>query len=76
VKSMRYRPTWHRVLLLAFAAAFLVLGYLGMLPPNPLRTAVAQIGTAVYFGFFALMPWWSRMGEFKPVPERVRFVAH
>jgi ubiquinol-cytochrome c reductase cytochrome b subunit len=30
----------------------------------------------VYFAFFALMPWWSRMGSFKPVPERVNFKAH
>ena len=76
VKSMRYRPAWHRLALGAFVAAFLVLGYLGMLPPNPLRTAIAQIATAIYFGFFALMPWWSRLGEFKAVPDRVRFVAH
>ncbi|MGZ9031735.1 MAG: cytochrome bc complex cytochrome b subunit, partial [Burkholderiaceae bacterium] len=27
-------------------------------------------------GFFALMPWWSRMGTFKPVPDRITFVAH
>ncbi len=76
VRSMRYRPAWHRALLGLFVLAFLVLGYLGMLPPNPLRTAVSQVCTAVYFGFFALMPWWSRMGQFKPLPDRVRFVAH
>jgi ubiquinol-cytochrome c reductase cytochrome b subunit len=26
--------------------------------------------------FFLLMPWWSRIGEFKPVPDRVTFAAH
>jgi ubiquinol-cytochrome c reductase cytochrome b subunit len=76
VRSMRYRPAWHRAVLGAFVAAFLVLGYLGMLPPNPARTVISQLATGIYFGFFALMPWWSRMGTFKPVPERVRFVAH
>jgi ubiquinol-cytochrome c reductase cytochrome b subunit len=30
----------------------------------------------VYFGFFLLMPWWSRLGTFKPVPDRVTFAAH
>ena len=30
---------------------------------------VSQIGTLFYFGFFLLMPWWSRLGEFKPVPD-------
>jgi ubiquinol-cytochrome c reductase cytochrome b subunit len=58
-----------------FVAVFLILGYLGMLPPSPGRTVVAQICTAFYFGFFFLMPWWSRMGAFKPVPDRITF-AH
>jgi ubiquinol-cytochrome c reductase cytochrome b subunit len=30
----------------------------------------------IYLGFFFLMPIWSRMGEFKPVPDRVVFHAH
>jgi len=37
---------------------------------------LSQLGTLVYFGFFLLMPWWSRIGTFKPVPERVNFSAH
>jgi len=76
VRSMRYRPRWHTGVLLAFVAAFLILGYLGMLPPTPLRTVVSQVMTAVYFSFFALMPWWSRMGTFLPVPERITYRAH
>jgi ubiquinol-cytochrome c reductase cytochrome b subunit len=27
------------------------------------RHAVAQVGTLFYFGFFLLMPWWSRLGS-------------
>jgi ubiquinol-cytochrome c reductase cytochrome b subunit len=54
---------------------FIVLGYLGIQPPSP-RHAAAQIGTLYYFGFFLLMPWWSRLGEFKPVPDRIVFAAH
>ncbi|MFZ9433214.1 MAG: cytochrome bc complex cytochrome b subunit, partial [Burkholderiaceae bacterium] len=27
-------------------------------------------------GFFLLMPWWSQIGEFKPVPDRVVFQPH
>jgi len=30
----------------------------------------------LYFAFFALMPWWSRMGSFKPVPDRITFAPH
>jgi len=36
---------------------------------------VAQVLTLFYFAFFALMPWWSRMGTFRPVPERIAFAA-
>ena len=37
---------------------------------------VSMVGTIIYFAFFALMPWWSRMGTFKPVPDRVTFHPH
>ena len=75
-KSMRYRPAWHLWLLLAFVVVFLVLGYFGTQPPSPVNERTSQIGTLLYFAFFLLMPWWSRMGEFKPVPSRVTFAAH
>ncbi len=75
-RSMRYRPKWHFWLLIAWVVAFLILGYLGTQPPSPSKIIVAQVLTLVYFAFFALMPWWSRMGEFKPVPDRITFVPH
>jgi ubiquinol-cytochrome c reductase cytochrome b subunit len=61
---------------MAFVVVFVVLGYFGTQPPSPVNETISQIGTILYFGFFLLMPWWSRMGEFKPVPDRVTFVAH
>jgi ubiquinol-cytochrome c reductase cytochrome b subunit len=76
VKSMRYRPAWHFWLLIVFVVVFLVLGYFGTQPPSPINERMSQIGTLLYFAFFLLMPWWSRMGEFKPVPARVTFAAH
>jgi ubiquinol-cytochrome c reductase cytochrome b subunit len=76
VKSMRYRPDWHKYVYGVFVAFFLVLGYLGIQPPSDIGTLVAQVGTVYYFGFFLLMPWWSRLGTFKPVPDRVVFHAH
>lgn len=76
VKSMRYRPLWHMGLLLAFVVVFLILGYLGTQAPTPALTYLAQACTLLYFAFFLLMPWWSRAGEFKPVPQRVVFSAH
>ena len=53
-----------------------VLGYLGIKPPSPVGTVVSQAGTLFYFGFFLLMPWWSRIGTFHPVPDRVTYAAH
>jgi len=37
---------------------------------------MSQIGTLIYLAFFLLMPVWSRLGTFKPVPDRVTFHAH
>jgi len=76
VKSIRYRPVWHKWLYGVFVVFFIVLGYLGIKPPSDAGTLISQIGTIFYFGFFLLMPWWSRIGEFKPVPARVTFAAH
>jgi ubiquinol-cytochrome c reductase cytochrome b subunit len=76
VKSIRYRPTWHKYVYAVFGIAFVILGYFGILPPTELRTLISQICTFIYFGFFLLMPWWSVMGTFKPVPDRVTFHPH
>lgn len=90
VKSIRYRPSWHKYVYIAFAIAFLVLGYLGVKPPgvwgslrvmdhvvlNDIAQSVSQFCTFVYFGFFLLMPWWSAAGTFKPVPDRVVYHPH
>ena len=76
VRSIRYRPTWNKWLYAVFVINFLILGYLGVLPPSPIGERVSQVGTLFYFGFFLLMPWWSRLGEFKTVPTRVTFQPH
>ncbi len=76
VKSIRYRPSWNKILYGVFVVVFAVLGYLGIQPPTVVGTLMSQAGTLFYFGFFLLMPWWSTWGEFKPVPDRVTFHAH
>jgi ubiquinol-cytochrome c reductase cytochrome b subunit len=76
VRSLRYRPNWHKWMYGIFVVFFLVLGYLGIQPPSALGTLTAQVMTIYYFGFFLLMPWWSRLGAFKPVPDRIVFVPH
>ena len=76
VKSIRYRPDWHKYMYGLFVVNFVVLGYLGVQPPSAIGERVSQVGTLFYFGFFLLMPWWSRLGHFKPVPDRVTFATH
>jgi ubiquinol-cytochrome c reductase cytochrome b subunit len=76
VKSIRYRPDWHKYMYGIFVINFVALAYLGVQPPSPIGERVSQVGTLFYFGFFLLMPWWSRLGQTKPVPARVSFAAH
>ena len=71
VKSIRYRGPLFKSALTIFVISFLILGYLGMLPPTDARTLVAQICTIIYFLFFLLMPIYTKMDKTKPVPERV-----
>ncbi|MCE2745261.1 MAG: cytochrome bc complex cytochrome b subunit [Burkholderiales bacterium] len=76
VKSIRYRPALHKWIYAVFVINFIVLGYLGVKPPSSVGQIVSQIGTLYYFLFFLAMPWWSKLGTFKPVPDRVVFQPH
>ena len=76
VRSIRYRPNWHKTVYIVFVINFLMLAYLGIQPPSPVFERMAQGGTLLYFGFFLLMPWWSQKGQFKPEPDRVNFKPH
>lgn len=71
VKSMRYKGWISKVWLAIFAVSFVILGYLGVVASTPGRTVVAQICTGLYFAYFFLMPFYTRMESTKPVPERV-----
>ncbi|WP_331611622.1 cytochrome b [Povalibacter sp.] len=71
VKSIRYRGWLFKAFLFAFAISFVALGFLGLQPATTLYTNLARIFTVVYFAFFILMPWYSKIDRTKPVPERV-----
>ena len=75
-RSIRYRPSWHKWMYALFVVVFVILAYLGVQAPSPVGERVSQVGTLFYFGFFLLMPWWSRLGTPKPVPDRVTFKPH
>ena len=77
VKSIRYRGWIYKTALAIFVVAFVILGYLGTKSPQAINLILfqnvywAQIFTIVYFAFFALMPWYTKIDKTKPVPERV-----
>ncbi len=83
VKSIRYRGVIYKSALTLFVVVFILLGYLGTEPTNvwgqfgpwlgnaDRATVVARIGTVVYFLFFVLMPWYTRIDKTSPEPERV-----
>ncbi|WP_205299716.1 MULTISPECIES: cytochrome bc complex cytochrome b subunit [unclassified Pantoea] len=71
VRSMRYKGWISKVFLLVFCIAFVILGILGVLAPTPERTLVSQVCTVLYFAYFLLMPFYTRLEKTKPVPDRV-----
>ncbi len=71
VKSIRYKGPYFKFALTLFVISFFVLGWLGTKAPTPLYTLLAQIFTVIYFAFFLLMPWYSKIDKTKPEPKRV-----
>lgn len=73
VKSIRYKGWMYKTALGLFAVSFLGLGYLGMHEPTPNKVFLARVFSILYFGFFILMPIYTKLDKTKPVPERVRY---
>lgn len=73
VKSIRYRGWQYKVALFAFVVSFVVLGYLGMQPATGIYVLLARIFTIIYFAFFLLMPFYTKLEKTKPVPHRVAY---
>ena len=79
VKSIRYKGPYYKIALALFVISFIVLGWLGTQPTDFLGSIgktdfaviLARLFTVVYFAFFLLMPWYSRIDETKPEPERL-----
>ncbi|MGH8178615.1 MAG: cytochrome b [Steroidobacter sp.] len=76
VKSIRYRGWIFKVFLFAFAISFIALGYLGLQPATTAYTNAARVFSLIYFAFFILMPWYTKIDPTKPAPERVTYHAH
>jgi ubiquinol-cytochrome c reductase cytochrome b subunit len=71
VASIRYRGPLYKIALAIFVLSFITLAVCGLKPPSGIYPLLAKICTTLYFAFFLLMPWYTRMDSVKPVPERV-----
>src|SRR3954452_6385808 len=83
VKSVRYKVALFKGAIAVFVVVFLLLGYLGTEPTNvwgqfgawlgnaDRGTVVARICTIIYFLFFLLMPWYTKIDSVKPEPARL-----
>ena len=71
VKSIRYRGPIYKIFLALFVVSFVGLGWLGLMPATPTYTLISRILAVVYFAFFLLMPWYTRIDKCKPEPDRV-----
>ncbi len=76
VRSMRYKGWLSRSALGAFALSFIALAYLGLQPAGSIEVPFARVFTLIYFGFFWLMPIYSRLERTKPLPLRVHGRQH
>jgi len=71
VKSIRYKGWIFKSALAIFSVSFVGLAYLGTVPATPVATVFSRLFSLLYFAFFLLMPWYSKIDKTKPVPERL-----
>jgi len=71
VKSIRYKGWMSKLWLVVFTVSFVILGYFGSQAPSEIGTLMSRTCTILYFAFFILMPFYTRMEKTKPVPDRV-----
>ena len=71
VKSIRQRGRIFKIALTTFVISFVALAYLGTVAATPTATLFSRVFSILYFAFFLLMPFYSKLDTTKPVPERV-----
>ena len=71
VKSIRQRGMIYKGALATFVVSFIGLAYLGTVAATPTATLFSRIFSVLYFAFFLLMPFYTRLDKTKPIPERV-----
>jgi ubiquinol-cytochrome c reductase cytochrome b subunit len=75
VRSIRYRGWMYRMALALFVLSFIGLGWLGLQPAEGTYVVIARILAVIYFAFFLLMPYYTKIDRTRPVPDRVIYRA-
>ena len=70
VRSARFRPIYKQLYWIFIVTVF-VLGYMGTQPPEGVYVLISRIFTAIYFGFFLILPWVSKVEKPKNVPTSI-----
>jgi ubiquinol-cytochrome c reductase cytochrome b subunit len=71
VRSMRYKGSCSRLMLMLAVMAFIILGFLGTIPVNPGRLLIARLCMVLYFAYFILMPFYTRWETVRPLPDGI-----
>ena len=68
VRSARFRPVFRHMVWIFIANAF-CLGYVGAMPAEGIWIPIGRTCTAIYFGFFLLLPVIAKIEKTKPLPK-------
>ncbi len=71
VRSARFRPIYKQLIWL-FVASFLILGYVGKMPPEGIYVVIGRVATAYYFlHFLVVLPILGKLERPLPLPESI-----
>ena len=69
--SIRYMGWMSKLALAIFVLSFIILGWLGTQPVSDAYVLMAQIFTVLYFLYFILMPFYTKLDKAKELPSRL-----
>ncbi len=70
VRSATFRPIYKQLLFI-FIADVILLGWLGAQPAEGIYVLLSRIATAIYFGFFIVLPFVGKYEKPKPLPNSI-----
>ena len=72
VRSIRYKGIWSKIWLVLFVISFAGLGFCGTRILTETNIIMSRTFTAIFYGFFLLMPFYTKWEATKHLPRRVK----